>query len=344
MSLPGDDELSREIFAAALAVRGIELTDWQPLSGDVSPRRYVRVALGPPGEGVRAILALYPPEIRGTCSRFQATGALLAEVGVRGPAILGTDCDGGWMLLEDAGPRTLAEADLGWEARLPFYDEALRLIDRIAGLPAERVAAINPVLDGEVLMRELRQTWDLFLVPRGLAGPAELAEPLWQLFMEICATLAAEPPVPCHRDYMARNLMPAGGPGAAALVVLDHQDLRLGPPAYDLASLLNDTLFPPPELEDRLLARAGWSAPEKRLRYHRTAAQRSLKAVGTYISFANRGACRHLPLVAPTLRRALAHLALLPEARPLLPALSTRWEEVLQALAADAGALAPAIC
>jgi aminoglycoside/choline kinase family phosphotransferase len=343
MSLPGgDDELSREIFAAALAARGLELTDWQPLSGDVSPRRYVRVALGPQEGGARAILALYPPEIRGTCTRFQATDALLAAAGVRGPAILGVDCDGGWMLLEDAGPQTLAEADLGWEARLPFYEEALRLADRIAGLPAERVAAINPALDGEVLLRELRQTWDLFLVPGGWADLAELAEPLWQLFMKICATLAAEPPVPCHRDYMARNLMPSGEPGHP-LIVLDHQDLRLGPPAYDLASLLNDTLFPPPELEDRLLARAGWDTPEKRLRYHRTAAQRSLKAVGTYVSFAKRGALRHLPLVAPTLRRALAHLALLPEARPLLPALSALWEARLPALAGG-GALAPAIC
>jgi len=346
MSLPGDDELSRQVFAATLAARGIELTGWQPLSGDVSPRRYVRVELGAREGGASAILALYPPEIRPTCSRFQATAALLAEAGVRGPAILGADCDGGWMLLEDAGPRTLAErADLGWEERIPFYQEALRLIDRIARLPAERVAAINPVLGAEALLGELRQTWDLFLVPEGLTGPPdELAEPLWQLLSQICATLAAEPPVPCHRDFMARNLMPLEESGRAALVVLDHQDLRLGPPAYDLASLLNDTLFPPPELEERLLAQAGWSAPERLLGYRRTAAQRSLKAVGTYISFANRGARRHLPLVGPTLRRALQHLSFLPEAQPLLPRLSALWEEHLQALPAAGGATAPAIC
>jgi aminoglycoside/choline kinase family phosphotransferase len=146
---------------------------------------------------------------------------------------------------------------------------------------------------------------------------------------------------------MARNLMPLEEDGRAALVVLDHQDLRLGPPAYDLASLLNDTLFPPPELEERLLARAGWSAPAKRQGYHRTAAQRSLKAIGTYASFANRGARRHLPLIAPTLRRALAHLAYLPEAEPLLPAIGVRWEEFLQmmpAMPAVGEATAAAIC
>ena len=60
--------------------------------------------------------------------------------------------------------------------------------------------------------------------------------------------------MPCHRDFMVRNLMPLRG--RRGLVVLDHQDLRLGPPLYDLASLLNDTLFPPPEAEEALLAAA----------------------------------------------------------------------------------------
>ena len=43
--------------------------------------------------------------------------------------------------------------------------------------------------------------------------------------------------------------------------MLDHQDLRLGPPFYDLASLLNDTLFPPPDAEEALLAAAAPGPP-----------------------------------------------------------------------------------
>ena len=59
--------------------------------------------------------------------------------------------------------------------------------------------------------------------------------------------------------------------------MLDHQDLRLGPPRYDLASLLNDSLFPPPELEARLVRAAlGEEATaEDFLDYHRAAAQRT---------------------------------------------------------------------
>ena len=117
----------------------------------------------------------------------------------------------------------------------------------------------------------------------------------------ICANLDAETPITCHRDFMVRNLMPLPDGG---LIVLDHQDLRPGPPAYDVASLLNDTLFPPPQMEAVLLEEALLARMRvDRLSYHRAAAQRTLKAVGTYTSFALRGAGRHLPLVPPTLGR-----------------------------------------
>ena len=85
-----------------------------------------------------------------------------------------------------------------------------------------------------------------------MSDPA-LAAALRAALDTLCASLGDEPPVPCHRDFMVRNLMPLPN---GALVVLDHQDLRLGPPLYDLASLLNDTLFPPPAAEEALLAKA----------------------------------------------------------------------------------------
>lgn len=182
--------------------------------------------------------------------------------------------------------------------------------------------------------KELRQTWELFLEPRGLLGDAGETAALADLLAELCARLAEDPAVPCHRDFMARNLMPlppgAGDPETAlpGVGVLDHQDLRLGPPGYDLASLLNDTLFPPPEVEAALLAEAAPSPAERR-RYHRAAAQRTLKAVGTYAAFARRGATRHLPLIPRTLGRFLDHLHQLPEAAALAPGLARRFRPIL---------------
>lgn len=308
---------------AWLAAAGFPACEPLPLPGDVSPRRYTRL-VGP--DGGSAILATYPPDIRATCTRFLRTTALLEQARVPVPRVLASSCDEGWMLVEDLGPQTLAEWGRGrdWSDLLPYFERALELVDRIGRIPVESVEGLNPRLGGELLRKELAQTWDLFLEPRGLTGGESLTRALGAALDAICANLDAETPVFCHRDFMVRNLMPLPA-DTADLVVLDHQDLRLGPPAYDLASLLNDTLFPPPEEELALLARTSVD----RVGYHRAAAQRTLKAVGTYTSFALRGADRHLPLVPPTLGRCLAHLAQVPESAPLVSDLTEAWAAIL---------------
>lgn len=304
-----------------LAAAGFPGARIEPLQGDVSPRRYSRVA-GPGGS--TAILATYPAEIRATCGRFLRTTALLQEAGVRVPRVLAASCDDGWMLVEDLGLQTLGEWGRGrpWEQIEPWFGRALDLADRISRIPVEDLDGLNPTLDGELLTKELAQSWDLFLEPNGLTGdPRALRAAL----DAICENLGAETPVSCHRDFMVRNLMPLRDGALVELVVLDHQDLRLGPPLYDLASLLNDTIFPPAGAEAALLA--GLS-PEDRVRYHRAAAQRTLKAIGTYTSFARRGADRHLPLVPPTLARCLEHLAKVPESAAVAGELAGVWNRV----------------
>lgn len=317
-----------------------------PLAGDVSTRRYDRLGTA---SGGSAVLAVYPPSPPGACRRFVATGRLLESAGVPVPRVLAHDCDRGWMLLEDLGAETLYDrAGRPWEELTPYFDTALELARRIARLPAREVAALSPPLDGPLLARELAQTWELFLEPRGLAGAGTGRRRLRELLEGLCARLGEEPPVPCHRDFMARNLIPrprprprprpvAAGAGGAALVVLDHQDLRLGPPWYDLASLLNDSLFPPAELVEGWLARTLPPGEAPRLAYHRAAAQRTLKAVGTFAAFARRGSDRHLPLIPPTLGRALHHLRRLPEARELAPELGRRWWDAVSPGDAEIG-------
>lgn len=312
-------------LASWLAAHGARADTLTPLSGDVSVRRYQRVDLA---SGGTAVVATYPRVIRDACHRFLTSSRLLAAAAVPVPRILAHDCGRGWMLLADVGRQTLYDwEDRGWEALTPYFEAAVELARRVAALPAGEVAELNPPLNEDVLARELRQTREAFLEPRGLVGGAAAARRLEAALATLCRRLADDPPVPCHRDLMARNLVP--GPAPGQLWVLDHQDLRLGPPAYDLASLLNDSLFPPPALEERLLERA-LPAPGDRLAYHRAAAQRTLKAVGTFATFAARGHPRHLPLIPPTLRRGLSHLAHLPETAEIAPELARRW--------------APAIC
>ena len=247
----------RYVRTAWLASAGFAPREIEPLPGDVSPRRYFRAVLA---DGGSAILATYPPEVRSTCPRFLTTTAILEGIGVRVPRVLASDCEAGWMLVEDLGPRTLGD----WGKGRPWseLDALFRAGPGDRGphrTPARRTGWRSSTRRSAAscCARELHQTWDLFLEPQGLVGDPALAADL------------RDGPGPALREPRgrgARALPPrlhgaqpdAADRRAAILAVLDHQDLRLGPPLYDVASLLNDTLFPPPEVEEALLGALSW--------------------------------------------------------------------------------------
>ena len=311
---PDEPSISVADAAGWLDRLGHAVERLEPLAGDVSARRYLRAE----SHGRSLIVALYPPALRSTCERFLATGALLGEAGLRVPSVLASDCRCGLMLLEDLGDPTLyGLRDLPWRVLRPYLEQAVEDAARIAALPPAEVAPLSPQLDRPLLERELEQTWRSFLSPQGLAGGPDSEAALRSALAELCRRLDEQPRVPCHRDFMARNLVPQPD---GRLGLLDHQDLRLGPRFYDLASLLNDSLFPPAALVGELL---GTDADE--LDYHRAAAQRALKAVGTFATFAERGDPRHLELIPPTVGRAHEHLLLVPETAGIAERLADRW-------------------
>lgn len=303
----GEADGAAAVVAAWLARHGLAPRAVRALAGDVSTRRYFRVALG--DERATWIVASYPPELAAAQRRFATAGALLATAGVRVPSLRLDDPAARLALVEDLGPETVHERFARWEDAPASLDAALAAADAIARLDADEVAALgSPPLDAALLRRELGQTVDLLLAPRGL----DVAE-VTGAFDALCARLTRSPLVACHRDLMARNLIPLP---AGEVGVLDFQDLRLGPRGYDLASLLNDTLFAAAETEARALADWPRLAGDTE-QYRAAVAQRSLKAVGTYLAFARRGMHRHLPLVEPTLERALTAMAALPETSAL---------------------------
>lgn len=311
----GLDSFSREL-ARWIEELGHSEASLQPLPGDVSARRYARAVLA---DGRTLIAAHYPESMRNACRRFVVSTQLLQRAGVPVPRIIAADCEGGRMLLEDVGEETFFERGTREPESVPgWFRQAVNLADRIADLSPQAVQALNPPLDTELLRRELEGTWTAFADQR---TPAPLRGPVQALFDDLCASLD-DHLRPCHRDFMVRNLVPHGD--SREIVVLDHQDLRLGPRFYDLASLLNDSLFPSAELTASLLGDRIASSADTEL-YHRTAAQRTLKAVGTYAAAAAAGNDRRLPLLEPTLRRALDHLEAIPEGRTLVKSLRTKW-------------------
>jgi aminoglycoside/choline kinase family phosphotransferase len=122
--------------------------------------------------------------------------------------------------------------------------------------------------------------------------------------------------------------------GAGRLWVIDCQDTRLGPPWYDLVSLLRDSYLDLPDrLEGECLAlyrrgMAGSPAPGISDAafadgYLRCAVQRHLKVLGTFARLAERGRMDYLAWVPRTLRHLKGALAPFPELswiKRLLPA------------------------
>ncbi|MYF05789.1 MAG: phosphotransferase [Holophagales bacterium] len=328
-SSPRDQDLWRPVVEG-LQAAGFRPVSFEPLAGDVSARRYARLRL----EGGEVfVVCAYPDDLADVASRFLAATELLNSVGVPLPGVerhsLGEPV---WILLEDLGPRTIFDqwqgGGLGPAALDRCLTEAVALIGRIQLLSPGSVHALgSPPLDRDLLMTELDLTWERFLEPRGLVRDATLAGQVRAVCDVVCERLGSAAPVPCHRDFMVRNLMPRAPdregtePG---IVVIDHQDLRLGPPHYDLASLLNDSLTLSAAQRRGYLEVLREDVEELAL-YNAAVAQRMLKIAGTFAHFAALGNDRHLPLIRPALRRFFDALDALPEGRELAPRLRREW-------------------
>jgi N-acetylmuramate 1-kinase len=127
------------------------------------------------------------------------------------------------------------------------------------------------------------------------------------------------------RDYHSPNLLwlPARE-GLKRIGLLDFQDVLMGPPAYDVASLLQDARVDVPEsveinllgryVKARLDADKTFVAPAFVQLYVTLGAQRATKILGIFARLDRRDGkpqyLRHLPRIWRYLRRCLMHPSL----------------------------------
>ena len=166
--------------------------------------------------------------------------ALLEGGGVRVPRVLARNLDAGLLLLEDLGAETYLQVlDPGNADAL--FDAAVGQLLRLQAIPCPEWL---PDYDASLLLRELRLFDEWFLARHlGLALDEAARAALTDAHGVLAAAALAQPRVLVHRDFMPRNLMPAGdGPA-----VLDFQDAVRGPIAYDVLSLFKDAFASWPE-------------------------------------------------------------------------------------------------
>jgi N-acetylmuramate 1-kinase len=331
---------------AFLARTGFAEASRQYVQGDASTRAYERLALA----GTSYIFMNSPRRPNGSPVRdgkpysaiahlaenvtpFVAMAQGLRERGLSAPKIFAADREAGFLVLEDFGNELVVTSDppAPIEAR---YEVAA---DLLAELHRERlpdVLTIEPGVEYKLprydlpallIEAELLLDWYLpKLDARVMPAKREAYGVLWR---DALHPLLEAPPTWVLRDFHSPNLLwlPARA-GVARIGLLDFQDAVLGPPAYDLASLLQDARVDVPEtMEIALLSRyAGarraadptFDAPSFARAYATLAAQRASKILGIFARLERRDGkpqyLRHMPRVWAYLQRSLAHPALAP--------------------------------
>jgi aminoglycoside/choline kinase family phosphotransferase len=267
-----------------------------------------------------------------TMEPFVALSRGLRARGFSAPEIYVADLHNGLLLLEDLGTQGVTTG----EPAMPIEECYEGAVDVLVALHTQRLPSSLPIaprieydlprydLDAFLIEAELLLDWYL---PRRRATPLDatardIFRALWRDALVGNVTGASTWVL---RDYHSPNLiwMPHRQ-GVQRIGILDFQDAVLGPPAYDVASLLMDARCDvPEEMEVRLLSRYALGMHASGIefdpasfaaQYVTMGAQRATKILGIFARLERRDGkpqyLRHMPRVWNYLMRTLEHPAL----------------------------------
>ncbi len=315
------------------------------VQGDASSRSYERLFTG----ASPAILMNSPPRPDGPALRdgrtysdiahlaenvrpFVALSRGLRERGFSAPEIFAADLETGFLLIEDLGSEGVAAGN----PPAPIEERYAAAIDVLVALHNSDLPAVLPVApriehelppyDLEALSIEIELMLDWYLPHRGVtSSSAPLREYFLGLWRTVLNDIVQMPGTWVLRDFHSPNLQwLAEREGVARVGLLDFQDAVMGPPAYDVASILMDARVDvSQEFELRLLSRyaigrkaahAEFDLDEFVRCYRTLGAQRATKILGIFARLNKRDNkpqyLAHLPRVWSYLVRALAHPSL----------------------------------
>ncbi|MEO9898525.1 MAG: phosphotransferase [Paracoccaceae bacterium] len=221
------------------------------IAGDASNRRYARLSRE---NGETAILMDAPPSTGEDVRPFVTVADYLSAQGLSAPRILAKDADLGFLLLEDLGDDVFArvlERDPNLETEL--YEAATDVLVALHARPLIKLETYN----ADVMTALAALAFDWYQLGAKGKVDSTLRSEFCDAMRSLLLPLDQEPRVVIQRDYHAENLIWLPDRTCVARVgLLDFQDARLGHPAYDLVSVLQDARRDvSPDLEQQMIAR-----------------------------------------------------------------------------------------
>jgi aminoglycoside/choline kinase family phosphotransferase len=283
--------------AVAQALNVDHLTiEW--LAGDGSDRCYFRVR---------------SPELKTSFVLMQLSGSdaeqlkqgrydwveiskLLKLNGVFAPSCVSILSDHAAIIIDDYGDLMLETITLqaakngNINSVLPYYETSLRAVTQFLGIkPGQNDVWTQRAFDKERFIWELNFFVSKYLGPVAHYEMKPLEKAEFSNDVESLSSFLADfAHYFVHRDFHSRNIMIHND----AVAVIDFQDARLGPPSYDLVSLVFDSYVPlSPEtrmklLDDGLRAiqmKVGEKASKRAAdEWRPMLLQRQLKAIGSF--------------------------------------------------------------
>jgi N-acetylmuramate 1-kinase len=256
----------------------------------------------------------------------------LRERNLSAPAILHGDPARGLIVMEDLGEDRVVSGDPP-EPIAERYEAAL---DVLISLHRRKLPEKLPVAP-ELNYRMQRYDFEAFLIEaellldwyigRNKTPSAEARKNFVALWRDALTPALNGPTTWVLRDFHSPNLLwLADRDDITRIGILDFQDALIGPPAYDVASLLQDARVDvPDDMEVALLSRyvrarlndnANFDTAEFTRLYSTLAAQRATKILGIFARLNARDGkpqyLRHIPRIWGYLQRSLSHPALAP--------------------------------
>jgi len=262
---------------------------------------------------------------------FAAIDNGLRGRGLSAPTIHHADLEGGFLITEDFGTEGVLEGD----PPAPIAERYEAATDVLAALHREPLPETLPlapqtdypipVFDVDAWLIEIGLMIEWYLPDRGAPLSDAHRDEFITMWRELLQKPAAAARTWVLRDFHSPNLMWLGGrEGIKRVGIIDFQDAVLGPPSYDVVSLLQDARIDIPELMELSLfsryikarreADSNFDPAEFATDYAIMSAQRNTRLLGTFSRLNRRDGkpqyLRHQPRIWAYLTRSLAHPAL----------------------------------